>query len=282
MSDIPQPSEASFPLPDIDWVWTDSAVYDLLAPTLYSPLRKSAPGEVADSLPSGQYPDSLADFQIFDLRPGDKLSWSSATFSQFVQTFPSRLPNITPSLYLLCRTVTGPLLSHARSISSSLVDIFLSDSSPYHLPTHLNLLKSYLLMTSPAFKLQLQQSLFAFGSTAFDSIRNTHCVLGLSPKLTADGSWPPAGSNLSLSLRTVILDALAQDYDCLPNLTTRQIVKEAEWRLGFAIRDLPLDSGRAQWLNSTGKVVYLYKEDAPTDVWLFSYSVIYLFLQCVM
>ena len=73
-----------------------------------------------------------------------------------------------------------------------------------------------------------------------------------------------------------------QDYDCLPNLTTRQIVKEAEWRLGFAIRDLPLDSGRAQWLNSTGKVVYLYKEDAPTDVWLFSYSVIYLFLQCVM
>ncbi|KAK7692688.1 hypothetical protein QCA50_004321 [Cerrena zonata] len=108
-------------------------------------------------------------------------------------------------------------------------------------------------MTSSAFKLQLQQALFAFGASAADGGSEDHWVPGLSSKLTASGSWPPAGSSLSLSLRTVILDALAQEYDenrVLTCAVTQKIVKEAEWRLGFAIQDLPTDSGHAQWLNA--------------------------------
>ena len=81
-------------------------------------------------------------------------------------------------------------------------------------------------------------------------------VVGLSTELTG-GIWPPTGADLSYYLRTVVIDALNADYPDR-QLSERsgsvsqesvQVVEEAEWRLGFAIRDLPTGSGHAKWLN---------------------------------
>jgi hypothetical protein len=48
-------------------------------------------------------------------------------------------------------------------------------------------------------------------------------------------------------LRRVIVDSLddTQRGHKLP----KQVVNDASWRLGFAIRDLPVGSGRDRWLN---------------------------------
>lgn len=259
----PQSLDSRKPVHTIQWVWTSDALYNIFEDESVGSVGLHTSSDSVDQVPSLDrhvYPESLSQFETFDLDPRPSATLSSATFGQFLKVYPLQLPNITPSLQLLSQTVTSPLFTHVRSISKSLVDIFLSESSPYHLPTHLELLKSYLLMTSPAFKLQLQQALFAFGATASDQVFGGHYVAGLSPKLTADGSWPPAGSNLSLSLRTVILDALAQEYGggaSCSSLVTQKIIKEAEWRLGFAIQDLPVNSGHAQWLNSKGRLLCL-------------------------
>jgi hypothetical protein len=80
-------------------------------------------------------------------------------------------------------------------------------------------------------------------------------AVGLGFGLAERDSWPPGGSDLSYYLRTVIVDSL----EPLMKLTgadslgfsegQSKIFAEAEFRLGFAIRDLPVGSGRERWLN---------------------------------
>lgn len=86
--------------------------------------------------------------------------------------------------------------------------------------------------------------------------------IGLGLGLSERGVWPPGGAELGFALRRVIVDTLDEmrvaddDSDALPLLGSGSqgmpfqiIVKEAEWRLGFAIRDLPVSEGREEWLN---------------------------------
>lgn len=81
-------------------------------------------------------------------------------------------------------------------------------------------------------------------------------AIGLSPALTVGDRWPPGGTDLNFHLRTVIVDSLEEgriddeqqrDEDWVR--AQRKILEEAEWRLGFAIRDLPVGTGREKWLN---------------------------------
>ncbi|PIL34214.1 hypothetical protein GSI_03925 [Ganoderma sinense ZZ0214-1] len=85
-------------------------------------------------------------------------------------------------------------------------------------------------------------------------------VVGLSPALTIGDKWPPLGSDLNFLLRTVVVDALedgrafsaADDDEGMEDekaKAQRRIMEEAGWRLGFAIRDLPVGTGREKWLN---------------------------------
>ena len=89
-------------------------------------------------------------------------------------------------------------------------------------------------------------------------------VVGLSPALTIGAKWPPLGSDLNFLLRTVVVDALedgrafraAEDGEGMEDeklRAQRRIVEEAGWRLGFAIRDLPMGTGKEKWLNPFGK-----------------------------
>ena len=81
--------------------------------------------------------------------------------------------------------------------------------------------------------------------------------VGLGLGLSERGVWPPGGAELGFALRRVIVDSLADERDersaegegendDREGFTVR---REAEWRLGFAIRDLPVGEGREEWLN---------------------------------
>ena len=87
-------------------------------------------------------------------------------------------------------------------------------------------------------------------------------AIGLSPSLIIGAKWPPLGSDLNFLLRTVIVDALEegrgfrveeeeQGAEAEDGVAAAQkrIIEEAGWRLGFAIRDLPMGTGREKWLN---------------------------------
>ena len=93
-----------------------------------------------------------------------------------------------------------------------------------------------------------------------EKVKKARRAVGLSPALIIGDKWPPLGSDLNFLLRTVIVDALdagrfthkdedeSMDEDDQRRARQR-IIEEAEWRLGFAIRDLPIGSGREKWLN---------------------------------
>ncbi|KAH8119655.1 Spc98 family-domain-containing protein [Phellopilus nigrolimitatus] len=91
-------------------------------------------------------------------------------------------------------------------------------------------------------------------------------AVGLAFGLTDRAEWPPGGSDLSFYLRRVIMDSLEhvrgtedakygmdneQRFGDAPGLGTDEFWDEAESRLGFAIRDLPVGTGRDKWLDPT-------------------------------
>ncbi|KAI0000451.1 Spc98 family-domain-containing protein [Russula vinacea] len=102
-------------------------------------------------------------------------------------------------------------------------------------------------------------------------------AVGLGLGLAERDSWPPGGSDLSYYLRTVIVGSLESlikltDEQILDSSEgRRQIFAEAEYRLGFTIRDLPAGSGRERWLNpsSIEALDFLlmdYKPPPPLDI----------------
>ncbi|KAM5533317.1 hypothetical protein V8D89_012991 [Ganoderma adspersum] len=105
-------------------------------------------------------------------------------------------------------------------------------------------------------------------------------VVGLSPALTIGDKWPPLGSDLNFLLRTVVVDALEDgrafraaegDDEGVEDeklKAQRRIVEEAGWRLGFAIRDLPMGTGREKWLDPFAlDFLYMhYQPPYPLDV----------------
>ncbi|KAI0330134.1 hypothetical protein GY45DRAFT_1324015 [Cubamyces sp. BRFM 1775] len=100
-------------------------------------------------------------------------------------------------------------------------------------------------------------------------------AIGLSPALTVGDRWPPGGSDLNFHLRTVIVDSLedgrfdgaSADDEGIDDrlIAKRKILEEGEWRLGFAIRDLPIGTGKEKWLNplSIEALDFLYMHYQP-------------------
>jgi len=226
-------------------------------------------------------PDSgvLEQFKVFSLEPGAHLTPSvrgaESTLQSFLADFPPYLPSLTPAISHLSDLVLSPLIAHGTAISGALISLLLSPGSHLHLHSHLVLLRSYLLLTLPAFTMRLQAALFSDsddwnfeGSTVRAMAKSadnrkssvsggssTQWAVGLGLGLAERDSWPPGGSDLSYYLRTVIVDSLesliklagGESLDSFEG--RRRIFAEAEYRLGFAIRDLPAGSGRERWLN---------------------------------
>lgn len=281
---------------EIEAAWLGSASRSHSA----QPSASSVAGTSSTKLDDVSYKPEIRAFQLFDLEPGVHLSQATTsaastptnTFQTFLADFPAHLPSLTPTLPTLRDLILEPLATHIASLSAALKDAFLSPSSGYlDFRRHIVLLRSYLLLTSHAFKTRLQAALFCDAPEATPSAgmaarsmarRNSRSssrrrradtptaadawIIGLSPALTEGSNWPPGGSDLSYYLRTVIIDALEADYrsearhDDGSDGGARkedQLLEEAEWRLGFAIRDLAGGS-RARWLNPRSTLLVLY------------------------
>ncbi|KAG6850437.1 hypothetical protein H0H93_013309 [Arthromyces matolae] len=297
----------------IQWFWTESLVQAACAGqypgnvTDHIVLSRETPSPL--ELPSDS---GLSLFRIFDLEPGVGVTSSSALseaqsmpqyLETFINSFPSTLPSITPTLTHLTSVVLAPLVEHASALSTALLDLFL-DPSPttqdtLNFKTHLVLLRSYLLLTSPPFKARLSAALFSDKEAgevdnkahglAIRSLRQRSSsnkkttsdqntpeppwAIGLSPNLLERKTWPPVGADLSFFLRTVIVDSIddtdgwndnLRDVDGAEKVRSR-VLEEAEYRLGFAIRDLPTGTGKHKWLNplSIEALDFLYMDYRP-------------------
>jgi hypothetical protein len=233
----------------------------------------------------------LTQFLKFDLEPGAHLSGSSwivpavkslqqtGPVSRFLDAFPETLPALTPTLTHLAELVLSPLSMHVDTLSDTLLRIFLTPDSRLDVHAHLTLMRSYLLLASHSFKTRLSAAIFSDSETpeAAPSITSisSHAnpkvraskktkgkkawAVGLAPALTERDTWPPGGADLSYHLRTVIVDSLEADEPVFSSedgsiirRPRSMIIEEAEFRLGFAIRDLPYGHGRDRWLNPLG------------------------------
>lgn len=274
----------------VSWFWTEEEVAAAWCnkdshpdPVVNGPASATRVGEELDT-------GLLEQFKVFSLEPGTHLPPSArgveSALQSFIENFPEQLPPLTPTLSHLSDLVLSPLLAHCTEVSGALISLLLSPVSHLHLRSHLILLRSYHLLTLPAFTSRLQAALFSDsddwdfeGSTvramaksvyskskkpAISKGSDAQWAVGLGFGLAERDSWPPGGSDLSYYLRTVIVDSLEPLVKLTgansPGLSEGQskIFAEAEFRLGFAIRDLPVGSGRERWLNpSCGYFAFL-------------------------
>lgn len=274
----------------ISWYWTPIEVESAWhgRPEVVAVHNEGVQLDIVDPLTVSNSDGILQQFKIFDLEPGSlptslfAIEAHESPLQKFLDAFPETLPTLTPTLSHLTELTLSPLIDHCASVSSSLLSLILSPSSQLNIRSHLVLLQSYMLLTSPSFTLRLQSALFSDSddwnfegssaralakqsqtrpkSTSTNDSSSATWAVGLGLGLSERDSWPPGGADLSYYLRTVIVDSLESSersrLQGSPDTGQREVKEgqalifaEAEFRLGFAIRDLPMGSGREKWLN---------------------------------
>ncbi|KDR74981.1 hypothetical protein GALMADRAFT_69458 [Galerina marginata CBS 339.88] len=266
----------------IRWLWMEDEITaawnDLPLPAnILRPLHFATTPSTLLPFPTIAHNPDLLEFYIFDLEPGGTVSSpslqvkndSATVLDTFIKRFPETLPTITPTLPELTSLIFKDLMEHSASLSSSLLSLILNSTGILNFPSHLIILRSFLLVASPAFKSRLLNALFSDAgeyetndtahSMSVQSLRrksgkapkegNQPWAVGLSPNLLERETWPPVGADLSFFLRTVIVDSLDTGRETEDGAKREQVVEEAGWRLGFAIRDLPTGPGRDKWLD---------------------------------
>ncbi|KAH9942301.1 Spc98 family-domain-containing protein [Epithele typhae] len=277
---------------DINWLWTEEQLENMeddLAISPFIPALEKTPCKTLHMRPQQMI------FKIFDLRP------VRTALSEFLNDFPHTLPRPhRPSP--IDRPRTSPAGHSCAGALRRSRARFLSPSTPLHLHTHLVLLRGYILITSHSFKARLQDALFsdaedvsapaearersrrqsgkstsrsrAASEAGKAEAKKARRAIALSPALTIGDKWPPLGSDLNFLLRTVVVDALEEgrvvggseerDHVDAATQAHAEIVEEAEWRLGFAIRDLPIGTGKEKWLNPLCEALdFLYMHYQP-------------------
>ncbi|KAH7908422.1 Spc98 family-domain-containing protein, partial [Hygrophoropsis aurantiaca] len=292
------------------WLWTEREINEAsgficdVKEDNFSPNNQHlSHSPVAVNNLASKYKADLIGFQAFDMEPGSLGNQDHATdmspttaLRDFIASFPDSLPPVTSNFATLSSLVFSPLITHAASLSRALLSLFLEQDSALCLHTHLVLLRSHMLLTSHSFKSRLSAALFSdsddrevsdhslkaftmsrqkIHSNGIKPSQTGRWAVGLAPFLTDRDVWPPGGADLSYFLRTVIVDSLestrAFSYDASDNSDgLRHILSEAEFRLGFAIRDLPTGIGRDRWLDPLCKALdflYIdYKVPHPLEV----------------
>jgi hypothetical protein len=255
----------------VRWVWTLVDIKDAFSGTAWSHSADAttSAGIPTSTSPSKLYKPEISDLRKFDLLPGSEITIHNRQESagvrhleHFVATFPDQLPLLTPTLPALAELVLDPVSQQATLLSGSLVSVFLSPTTDLYLVTHLEIMRSFFLTTSPAFKDLLGAALFssayeptaAVSRTIRDSRRGRKTSgegpwsVGLASGLCTRDDWPPRDSDLSFHLRSVIVDSLSASSAMVGDTGASDIWKQAETRLGFAIRDLPVRTGKEGWL----------------------------------
>jgi hypothetical protein len=225
-----------------------------------------------------KYRKELAEFSRFDLPPegdhtnGEQVKYGTRMLEDFIRTFPERLPLLTPTPESLAELVFRPLSTQAALLSDTLVSVFLDSSTDHYIVSHLVILRSYLLITAPAFKDRLSAALFSSAAEPATALSRTmrdirrgrtsaegQWSIGLASGLTTHDDWPPRDSDLGYHLRTVIVDSLASAAAEVGEVFSGSW-RQAETRLGFAIRDLPAHTGQEGWLSPHCKPKLLVNE----------------------
>jgi hypothetical protein len=287
----------------IRWLWNTEEILaaweDLPLPPITSFQLTTPKNSLLTS--ATPYKPELVDFQTYDQEPGAAISDASLQVRDnsylllrtFIDKFPDAFPPITPSLSELTSLTFRDLLEHASTLSTSLLSLFINSPGILNFRSHLVLMRSYLLIAAPSFKSRLLNALFSdageYGadttahSMTIQSLRrrpgkkakesNQPWAIGLSPHLLERETWPPVGADLSFFLRTVIVDSLDSAKETEDGKVEReQVVEEAEWRLGFAIRDLPTGAGRDKWLDPLCMLILLNLCLKLADFFLYIHS----------
>ncbi|KAG8998356.1 hypothetical protein FRB94_006929 [Tulasnella sp. JGI-2019a] len=247
-----------------------------------------------------RYKPELAGIRRFDLEPGTGSTIShckdasTKALDQFIQGFPETLPLVASTLEHLTQiTVTDPLVAHCRLLSSSLLELFVVD---LRLLAHLDLMHRFFLFGDPGFVRRLRVALFK--AEEEDSSPEAGCPVALNPKLSSvKDEWPPVGYGLSFSLRSVVVEALDLDDDAASageEEIERRIREEADWRIGFIIKDGEQEGEDTQrrWadragLEALGFLTLQYRPPPPLDVLIdpdvvSKYQRIFDFLLCLL
>jgi len=271
----------------IEWYWTEVEVEvawfgKTLGSVIPKPSAPTAPEQMDASEGGIRYKQELLELRVYDLEPGSHRGGPSLLepVRTFMDNFPERLPAVTPTIGDLTNLVLSPLAEQASILSQAVLDVFLTplaSISPapavdLHIHSHLTVLRSYQLLASHSFKSKLSAALFsdsedwtsrgqrsAWSLATRGNNRGAPELVpddkvwpvGLSASLLEKDSWPPGGTDLSFFLRTVVVDAVEM---IRPKTTSREVTtpsayEESEWRIGFAIRDLPSGKGQDKWLD---------------------------------
>lgn len=199
---------------------------------------------------------------------------SLPTFTNFLATFPETLPPISPTLHHLAQIILRPLSIRTTVLSNLSLRLFLDS---LHFNSHLHILRSYFFLTSSSFKRRLVNALLYNETLEAPTsvgwrLAGAGVAIGLAAGLSSDHKiWPPKGSDLSFSLRNVIVNSLEEDLYDDNGEGLRNAVVDAEQNLGFGLRDLPVEDGNARWLDPVCiealDFLYLdYKTSQPLDV----------------
>ncbi|CAK5281391.1 unnamed protein product [Mycena citricolor] len=275
--------------PVVQWLWAWTDIEDIWN----GQWKDLSAGTSAEALPAQD--DSpvtglAAQFRVFDLEPGAHLlkshdsAVSVADLQAFMATFPENLPPITPTLGHLTVLVFEPLMKHASALSGALLTHFLIPTASVQIHSQVELLSAYLLLGKPAFRSRVSAALFSdaegrepgelgpvsvrgIGRNRAEAPVQSKWPVGLSFSLLERQVWPPVGADLSFFLRTVIVDS----FEASVQDTPQPFWIEAERRLGFAIRDLPVVPGHDQWMNPMAiealDFLYMdYKAPHPMDI----------------
>ena len=271
----------------IQWYWTENEVQvawlgDPIESTIPMPSVSATP-EWMDANEGGvKYKSELSGLQVYDLEPGSHAINPSllGPVRMFVDNFPERLPAVVPTIGDLTNLVFSPLAKQASILSQAVLDVFLTPLTSLlptpavdlHIHSHLTILRSYQLLASHSFKSKLSVALFSDSEDWTSSGQRSAWSLatrgnkngapglvsddkvwpvGLSRSLLEKDNWPPGGTDLSFFLRTVVVDVMEMVRPRIknPKVTTPSAYEESEWRIGFAIRDLPSGKGQDKWLD---------------------------------
>lgn len=232
-------------------------------PSSQPTVRPQSAQDVTTDLHDIYQPD-LSGLRRFDLEPGTNSSIrrrgnaSTEALDQFIERFPDTLPSVAPTLEQLTQTtVSDPLVVHCRLLSSSLLELFVVD---LRLLSHLDLLRRFFLFGDPGFVRRLRVALFETEMEEVEGGEDRRDV-ALNPALSSvRGEWPPVGYGLSFSLRSVVMEALDVHGDGAESGVERRIREEAEWRIGFIIKDGEQEDADTQgrWADRSGECCPLY------------------------
>ncbi|KAL9936169.1 hypothetical protein V8E36_005011 [Tilletia maclaganii] len=178
------------------------------------------------------------------------------------------------------QTLLQPLLAWSRTVNAALVSVFFRDLA---VDLYLATCQRFLLLGSEAFRARVVGVLFEDGSegrgTGSDEdrlrargkagmVRQSGGV-GLSVKLTSSSTWPPAGSELSVSLNLAVAETLAESKasharlmaSSRPLLSTSSLhaaeaaLYDLDQRLSFSVIDMHADKPKSihalDWLTLT-------------------------------